>query len=466
VTDFPDKPEREGLAPRQPDELLIEVVDEETLRHVRERQAARVRLLWSKRRFLLRALIGGLVVATVIALLLPKSYQSTADLMPPDQSSGMGASLISALSSSGGLSGAVGGGLASIAQSALGIQTTGDLFVGILNSDTVQDDLIRKFHLMDVYGTKYIEDTRKALSKHTDISVDSKSGIISITVTDHDPKRAAAMTQEYVRELNWLVTNLNTSSAHRERVFLDQRLKQVKTKLEDAEKQFSQFASEKGAIDIKEQGKAMVEAAATLQGELIAAEAQLKSLRQIYTGNNVNVRSLQAQVTELREQLQKIGGKGANEKSSAEELYPSLRELPLLGVKYADLMRQLKVQEAIFEILTQEDELAKVQEAKDTPSVKVLDPPLVPDHQSFPSLPIAMVLGTTLGLVFGCAWALGNSAWKAVDSNDPRKAVAIEVWGDVHASLPWNSQNGSSEGGLRHWLRNRFRRERKEASGD
>lgn len=465
MTDFPEKSEREGLEPRRPDELLIEVIDDKTLREIRERQAERVRLLWSKRRFLLRAAVCGLVIAIVIALFLPKSYESTAALMPPDQSS-TGASLISALSGSGGLSGAVGGGLASMAESALGIQSTGAMFVGILNSDTVQDDLIQKFHLKDVYGTKYIEDTRKALSKHTDISVDSKSGIISITVTDHDPQRAAAMTQEYVRELNWLVTNLNTSSAHRERVFLDQRLKQVKNKLEDAEKQFSQFASDKGAIDIKEQGKAMVEAAATLQGELIAAEAQLKSLRQVYTENNVNVRSLQAQVTELQAQLRKIGGKGANEKSSAAELYPSLRELPLLGVKYADLMRQLKVQEAIFEILTQEDELAKVQEVKDTPSVKVLDPPLVPDHQSFPSLLIAMALGTTLGLVFGCAWALGNSAWKAVDPNDPRKAVAIEVWGDVHASLPWNSENGSSNRGLRHWLRNRFRRERQEGTGD
>ena len=466
MTDFPDKPEREGLEPRQPDELLIEVIDENTLRQVRERQAARVRLLWSKRRFLLRAAIWGLVIATVIALLLPKSYESTADLMPPDQSSSMGASLISALSGSGGLSGAVGGGLASMAQSALGIQTTGDLFIGILNSNTVQDDLIHKFDLQKLYHDRYIEDARKDLAKHTDISSDSKSGIISITVTDHDPKRAAAMAQEYVRELNWLVTNLNTSSGHRERVFLDQRLKQVKVKLEDAEKQFSQFASQKGAIDIKEQGKAMVEAAAELQGELIVAEAQLKSLRQVYTSNNVNVRSLQAQVDELRQQLKKIGGKGANEKSSAEELYPSLRELPLLGVEYADLLRRLKVQEAVFEVLTQEDEMAKVQEAKDTPSVKVLDPPLVPDHQSFPSLPLAMVLGTTLALVFGCTLILANSAWERVDSNDPRKAVAIEVWGDVHASLPWNSKNGSAKSGLRHWLRERFRRERQEGSGD
>lgn len=460
MTEYQNKPVKHDAEPHEPEELLIEAFDEQALREARERQAARARLLWNKRRFLVSVVVCGLLLATAIAFLIPKRYESTAELMPPDQDTGMGATMLAALSNQ------VGSGLASMAQNVLGVQTSGGLFVGILKSDTVRDDVIHKFDLQKVYKTHYIEDTRKALSEHTNISEDTKSGIISIGVLDHNPQRAAAMAKEYVRELNWVVVHLNTSSAHRERVFLDQRLKQVKANLEDSEKKFSQFASKKGAIDIPEQGKAMVTAAATLQGQLIATEAELQSMRQIYTSKNVRVQSLQAQVNELRQQLAKLAGVGANENSSAQQLYPSLRQLPLLGVTYADLLRRMKVEEAVFETLTQEDELARVQEAKDTPSVKVLDQPLVPQKKSFPPRLLIMVLGTMLAFVFGSAWILGSSAWEAVDPLDPRKAVVIEVWGDVHAMLPWNAQNGSSGSGPRHWLRERFRRGRKSDSGE
>jgi uncharacterized protein involved in exopolysaccharide biosynthesis len=440
-----------------PDELVMETLDMESAREARERSVMRVRLLWSNRRLLAQATILGLVFATVIAFLIPEQYKSAAALMPPDQGDSSASTMLAALS------GQVGGGLAGLAGNALGIQTTGALFVGILQSDTVQDELIRKFDLPRVYGKKYNEDARKTLAAHTAISESEKDGIITVSVTDRDPRRAAAMVQEYVNQLNWVETHLSTSSAHRERVFLDRRLKEVKASLEEAEKQFSQFASQKGAIDIPEQGKAMVTAAATLQGELIATEAELKSLRQTYTDNNVRVRSLQAQVNELHHQLVKIAGKGVNEDSSAKQIYPSLSELPLLGVTYADLLRQTKVQESVFEILTQEDELAKVREAKEIPTVKVLDPPRVPQRKSFPPRLLIMLLGAMLALISCTIWILARSVWDATDQSDPRRAVAAEVWADVRASLPWSSPNGS--GTPAGWLRRKLRREGKASAG-
>lgn len=440
MSDLPANPERNRIESRRSDDLVIEAVDEQAIVEARERMAARARLLWNKRRFLVWATICGLVVATAIAFLIPNSYESTAQLMPPNQGSGTGASLLAALSSQ------VGSGLANLAESALGKKSSGALFVGILQSQTVQDDVIHKFHLMQLYHQHYLEGARVKLAKHTNVSQDSKTGIITISVTDHNPKRAAAMAKEYINELNWVETHLNTTSAHREVVFLNQRLKQVNANLENSEKQFSQFASQKGAIDVPEQGKAMVEAAATLQGQLIAAESELDGYRQIYTNQNVRVRSLQARVDKLRSSLEKIAGKGTDENSSAQQIYPSLRELPLLGVTYADLLRKLKVEEAVFETLTEQDELAKVQEAKDTPSVKVLDPPLVPGHKSFPPRAVIMALGMMLSFGLGAAWILADSAWEAVDPHDPRKALAVEVWSDVHASMPWRSRNGSPNG--------------------
>jgi uncharacterized protein involved in exopolysaccharide biosynthesis len=433
-----------------PEELVIEAIDEEALREARERSVARVRLLWKKRRQLLLATICGLAIATVIAFLIPNRYKSTVELMPPDQMASSGTAMLAALSSQ------VSGGLTSLAENALGMKTTGALFVGILKSGTVQDDVINKFNLQKVYGTRYIEDARMSLAAHTVISEDHASGIISISVVDHEPKRAAAMAEEYVNKLNWVVTHLSTSAAHRERVFLDQRLKQVNLNLEDAEKEFSQFASQKGAIDVPAQGKAMVSAAAALQGQLIAAESELQGLRQIYTDNNVRVRSIQARVNELRSSLASMAGKGANENSSAGELFPTISQLPVLGVTYANLLRRTKVEEAVFEALTREDELAKVQEAKEVPSVKVLDPPEVPQRKSFPPHMLIMILGAMLAFVFCGSWILASSAWEAVDPREPRKAMAIEVWGDLRADLPWNAKNGSQPEPLAGWLRRKL----------
>src|SRR5258708_19550018 len=129
--------------------------------------------------------------------------------------------------------------------------------------------LDQQFGLKQLYGDRRMEDTGRDLGAHTDISVDRKSQIIAISVTDRSPQRAAAMAQAYTGELNRLVAELSTSSARRERIFLEGRLQAVNQDLEAAEKDFSQFATNNTAIDVKEQGKAMVEAAAMLQGQLI-----------------------------------------------------------------------------------------------------------------------------------------------------------------------------------------------------
>ncbi len=213
------------------------------------------------------------------------------------------------------------------------------------------------------------------------------------------------MAGEYVAELNRVVTDLNTSSAHRERMFLEGRLAQVKQDLETAEKNFSQFASANTAIDIQAQGKAMIDAAGALEGQMIAAETERQGLMQIYTADNVRVRSAQARVEELNRQLGRLGGKAdassdstsvAGDPSGASAMYPSIRQLPLLGVSYADYYRATKVQETIFETLTREYELAKVQEAKEIPSVKMIDPPDVPEKKSYPPRLEIMLIGMAL----------------------------------------------------------------------
>jgi len=393
----------------------------------------RLRLLLYRRRFLLRLVAWSTCAATVVAFLIPPRFESTVRLMPPDDQSASSMAMLA------GLAGRMGG-MGMLAGDLLGMKSSGGLFIGILASRTVQDDLVQKFDLKKVYGVGRWESARKMLSANTAIGEDRKSGIITITVADRDPHRAASLAGEYVSELNAVVSQFSTSSARREREFLEGRLKEVQVDLETAEKEFGDFSSKNAAVDIKEQAKAMVTAAATLQGELIATESQLEGLKKIYTENNIRVRSLRARATELQSQLTKIGGKydGPDSQGAIKEdtLYPSIRQLPVLGVAYADLYRRTKVQEAVFETLTQQYELAKVAEAKEIPKVKLLDTPDVPERRVAPSRIFIMFLGAFLSFAFGVIWVLGKEQWQRTDPDSPGKVLALEAYGILRARAP------------------------------
>lgn len=407
-----------------------------------QRTVARLRLLWTERQMLFRVTLYAMLASTALVFLIPLRYESTARLMPPDNQSSSGLAIAAAAMS--GTAGA--GGLGGIASDLLGAKSTSDVFVGILGSRTAQDKLIEQFSLKKIYGVRNMEDARKELTVRTTLSVDRKSQITSVAVTDRSPQRAAAMAQAYVEELNRLVAELSTSSARRERIFLEGRLQGVSKDLEAAEQEFSQFASKNAAIDVKEQGKAMVEAAAMLQGQLIAAQAQYEGLRNIYTDDNSRVRSMKARIDELQRQLEKLGGKDESSILTASQpgdsMYPSIRKLPLLGVTYADLYRRTKIQEAVLETLTKQYELAKVQEAKEIPTVKVLDSANTPDKKSFPPRTLFIFLGTTFAFMTAAGWIFGKTAWDATDPGDPRKVFAHEVFATVAARLPFE-RNGS-----------------------
>jgi len=401
-----------------------------------------LRILWDNRGFLKRVFLWGLLVGIVVALIIPARYDVITRIMPPDGQSGPALAMLTALAGKTG-----GGNIAGMASDLLGVKSSGALFVGILQSQSVEDRIIEQFDLRRVYGDSKIEDARESLSKHTDISEDRKSGIITVKVTDHDPKRAAWMATAYVHELDRLVAQVSTSAARRERIFLEGRLRSVKQDLDTASRNFSDFASKNTAIDIPAQGKAMVEAAARLQGELIAAESSLRGLEAIYSDQNVRVRAMRARVAELREQLDKLGGEAGTasdpQSRDSDQLYPSIRRLPILGVTYADLFRQTKIQETVYELLTQQYELAKVQEAKEIPSVKVLDAAVVPTKKSFPPRLLIILASAFVALVMASAWLFARVSWMQMAAEDPGKQFAQEVFTTFKTSLPKFARNGS-----------------------
>jgi capsule polysaccharide export protein KpsE/RkpR len=389
-------------------------------------------LIWENRRLIYRVAIRALIISTIIAFLIPRKYDSTVRLMPPDSGdAGMMMAALAGRAVGGGSAGAPSAGLASLAGSVLGMKNTGALFVDLLHSRTVQDHIVDRFNLQSVYWEGYKQDAREVLDDRTDVKEDRKSGVITLTVRDRNRQRAHDMAQAYVDELNTLLAQVSTSSARRQRIFIESRLVTVKADLEQAERDFSSYSSKNTTLDIKEQAKAMVESAAMLQGQMIAAQSELEGLEQIYTPNNVRVKAARARVAELRSQLQKMTGTDASLEPDApksDSLYPSIRELPLRGVQWADLYRRTKIQETVFELLTQQYEIARIQEAKEIPTVNVVDPPNVPEKKSFPPRLVIIGLLTGLSMVAAGAWIVGQARWNDADPQDARKVLLVHVW--------------------------------------
>jgi capsule polysaccharide export protein KpsE/RkpR len=368
--------------------------------------------------------------------------------MPPDQQSGSGLAMLAALagragggsssigpSPGGGALGA-GGALGNVAGDLLGLKTSGALFIDMLDGPTIQDNMIRRFDLRGVYWDRYWADARKDLADRTEVKQDRKSGVITIAVSDRDPIRAQQMAQAYIEELNRTIAEVSTSSARRERMFLEQRLVAVKQNLDSAAREFSDFASKNGILDVPSQNKAMLEAEGKLQGQLIAAQSELDGLKQIYTENNIRVRTLQARVAGLKKEVENMSGNRADPNSETSKIagdFPSFRRLPLMGVQWANLYRESKIQETVYELLTQEYEFSRIQEAKEIPTLNVLDAPMAPEQKYFPPRALIAALGGLLSLVFGGMFVIGSASWAQNES--PEKKLATQIWSELRSSL-------------------------------
>ncbi len=386
-------------------------------------------LLWAHRRTLARVAGVAILLSTLIAfLVLKKQYESVGRIMPPDQGNS-GAAMLAALA------GRSLGGLGSLAGGLLMSKTSGALYMDLLRSRTVSDKLIDHFDLQKVYRKRYRIDTEKYLSRHTVIVEDKKSGVISLTYTDTDPVRARAIAQAYLDELNGLLTRSNTSSARREREFIEKRLVSVQADLLQAEKALSEFSSVNTTLDIKEQTHAMVEAGARLQAEVIVGQSELDSLEQIYGNENVRVKAARARIGELQRELSKMSGTSAAlpetdakpDSAEAGSMYPSLRQLPRLAVPYANLYRTVRIQETVYELLSQQYEMARIEEAKDTPVVSVIDVPLVAEKKSFPPRLLVILLLTAVSVGIASIFLLVRNGWRQVSPVDPRKMLAEEI---------------------------------------
>lgn len=344
-----------------------------------------VRLLRQSRRAILLSGLVGLVLAAALAFSLSNRYTATASFIPPSSSGGSGAAaLMSQLSSMGG--GALLG---------AGSHNSGDLYVGMLKSDAVARDLVQRFNLLSVYKQKKLSQTEKILAANSLFSADSKTSIVTINVTDAVPERACDLANGYLQALQSTSAGLSLTESSQRRAFYEQRLSREKNALADAEVALKQTEEKSGVIAPAGQTMSQIQTVAQLQAQITGREVSLASMLQDETDQNPDVIRMHREIASLRGQL------AAVEDGQAKGQF-STRQAPGLELDYVRAAREVKYHEALFTIIANQYEVARLDEARDAP-LQVLDKAVVPDTKSGPHRTFLMLLGLFAGLAFGVA---------------------------------------------------------------
>jgi uncharacterized protein involved in exopolysaccharide biosynthesis len=366
-------------------------------------------VLAARKRFILLFSFAVALLTAVVVLIMPVTYTGTTTMLPQQQQESSAMAMLGQL---GGLASLAGGGAAG----ALGLKNPDDLYIGLLQSEHVMDGIIQRFDLMKVYKAKRLMDARKTLKANTKI-LSEKSSLISISVEDHDAKRAAAMANAYVDELHDLMSHLAVTSAAQRRMFFEQQVMQEKEKLADAEVALEETEKKTGIIQPQGQAQAVIATIMQLRAQISASEVELGALRTSATDQNPEVITLQSQITALRGQLADFE-KGHPQSASMEgNVLTPTSEVPAASLEYLRRMRDVRYQETLFEFMTRQYEMAKVDEAKQGQMIQVVDPALVPERRSWPPRTLLTLLAFILAAMIASFWVILQSAYEHVMEN-------------------------------------------------
>jgi uncharacterized protein involved in exopolysaccharide biosynthesis len=334
------------------------------------------------KRMIIRFTLAVAVLTAVYSLSLPNIYTSEALIFPSQEDKGLASAMLAQL-----------GGLAGLAGGSLGGKTLEELYVTMLKSEAIKDPIIDRFGLMKRFKAIYRADAYRRLDANAKVSAGKKDGVITISVSDRDPRWAAAVADAYVRELGSLTVRLNVTGAGKNRLFLENRLGGAKSDLARAEDALKAFQTKNKALDVPEQAKATIGGVAQLRAQLALHEVQLATLRRQFTDASQEVKNAKASIDNMKAQINQLEGQGGGS-------IPSIGSVPDLGQEYIRLMREFKVQETIVELLTKQYELAKINETKDISPFQVIQSPKVPERKSKPKRSIMVILATLTAFFF------------------------------------------------------------------
>lgn len=385
----------------------------------------KIEVLWAHKRLLILSPAVGFGLAMAYSMLMPNKYEATAFVIPPSMNRASGMDILIGMKSSGAVSNFMSGALGSM----FGANSPGPLYIQEMQSRPVEDSLIKRFDLNRVYKTKSKEAARKALEANTKFNEDKKSGILSVKVTDRDPVRAAAIANGFAEELGRLLSDLDSTAGRREREYFESQLEIARGQLANSSKALSEFSSRNAALNLPLQSAAIVSGMSTVQGQLIAAEAELKGLLPIYSENNIRVRQTRAQIAELQRQLDQIKGKTLSSDPRSPGMPSSdgspsgIQQLEGISAEYMNLYRKARTDEAMVETLTQQYEIAKLEESRHVAEVQLLDPAQPPEKKAYPKRRLISMTGLFLGLLLAVVYVLTSDWWHNTSEDNEWKKL-------------------------------------------
>jgi uncharacterized protein involved in exopolysaccharide biosynthesis len=318
--------------------------------------------------------------------------------MPPQQQQSSAASALASL-----------GALAGIAGSAAGIKSPDEMYIAFTQSAGFQNEIIKRFDLISRYEEKNLTDTRLTLLQTVKVSSDKKSGLITIEVDDKDPEFAANMANAYVEELGHLLDRLAVTDAQQRRLFFQGQIEKVKVSLAKAEANFLEAKERSGMRVTAVIAESGVRASAELRGQIAAREVQLRALSQFATPMNPDVQKISSELSALRAQLDGL------EKGSGKSAPTGVQEQAISAY------RDIKVQEALLEVLIKQFELARVDESKEGPLIQVVDKATAPEKKTKPKRALIVLVSAFTALFLSVLVALVRRSLKQVQG-DPKIA--------------------------------------------
>jgi tyrosine-protein kinase Etk/Wzc len=369
-------------------------------------------VLLKRKRLILGITFISALITAIVSLIMPPVFRAETSLLPPQPSSSMALQALSQLA----------GGAAGIGAEVLGIKTPADLYAGLLKSNTVLDRIIDRFKLMELYDKEYRIDARKALLDNIEVNVDKKSNIITISVEDKDPVRAAQMANAFVEELKALTKGLAITEASQRRLFFEEQIKDTKLALIKAEEDLKKFQEKTGAIKVEEQAKAVIEGIATLRAQIAAKEVEIKVMKTYSTPYNPDLQRAEEALRAMKAELQKLEAK---EGKNPDPLMPTGR-MPEVGMEYLRKLRELKFNETLYDLLLKGYETARLDEARDAVVIQVVDKAIPPDKRAKPKRTLMVLVATFTGFFLSIFIAFFIE-YKEKASQDPEQKERIEA---------------------------------------
>ncbi len=326
-----------------------------------------------KKKIIIVPFLVGCITAAY-SLTVPEIYTASTTLIPSDRKQGSAMSMLSQLGSLAGMVGAGGGG---------GSDT--EVLLTMLQSRRVQDKIIAKHKLTKGKdGDLSMEQARSGLSGATEALLGKKDGVITISVEDESPEKAAEITNDYVIELERLSRELALTEASQRRAFLEKQLIEATTKLQMAEEAMRVSQETTGLIRLEEQSRAVIEAIATLRAQIAAKEVELGALKLSATDDNPEVKRSVTILAQMRTQLTNLERNNPESTPGSSSSIITTSQVPKAGLEYARRLRDLTYAETINQLLSQQYQMAKVEESQNAPILQVLDAAIPPENRSSP----------------------------------------------------------------------------------